>query len=390
MGAHRMVESRIGVLAGPAKMGRPEQEMLTMVNVLKIDRHVLSDFRILAYGLNGKVKLKDEEWWQSARRVIRERSNAAVARSWINAATEKPYSDVHVRIVLKAVSSFSNQGLDTTVAFRKAKLALRAEACRSRERAGEMLAKVPRVANRKAGANGKGIYQTFGQIGISHDTAYRWQILASLSEADVRREFVLWWDSQENPSGGRPKKTVTDRLRLEAGKNGLPDRMTISRWRRRLSDDKEFGETLEAAPKPATARRTQTASGRTFTVERLTRARGVYKPETASATSLRPPAESARNTPPPLCRPCQHDAGLDSGLADFLDLLCRQKHRGLSVGRLRLSAMPTPGYSSGTTGSPQPRSRREVSEGTGAGSPSRISPLKKSRIAASAVAFGGI
>ena len=49
--------------------------------------------------------------------------------------------------------------------------------------------------------------------------------------------FVLWWDTQaEKSKGGRPMetrdRTVTG---LVAGSDGLPDRMTISRWRKRLT-----------------------------------------------------------------------------------------------------------------------------------------------------------
>ncbi len=54
------------------------------------------------------------------------------------------------------------------------------------------------------------------------------------AKLEAQAEFVLWWDTQVKKShGGRPNgKHVPDLERvIEAGKDGLPDRKTIHRWR---------------------------------------------------------------------------------------------------------------------------------------------------------------
>jgi phage N-6-adenine-methyltransferase len=65
-----------------------------------------------------------------------------------------------------------------------------------------------------------------------------------------QRKFVLWWDQQEKQQGARGvgKKValpVHDATPI-AGRDGLPDRDTIHRWRR-LKDEKKFEATLKAA-----------------------------------------------------------------------------------------------------------------------------------------------
>jgi hypothetical protein len=58
------------------------------------------------------------------------------------------------------------------------------------------------------------------------------------------RKFVLWWDGQAKQHGG-----VSDRKRHlpELGKNGLPERLIVHRWRTRLKDEKHFQKALDAA-----------------------------------------------------------------------------------------------------------------------------------------------
>ena len=64
-------------------------------------------------------------------------------------------------------------------------------------------------------------------------------IEAKLTE---QRKFVLWWDGSGFNKGGKPSQ-ISD---SKAGKNGVPDRSTISRWRARLKDDAKFNATLDA------------------------------------------------------------------------------------------------------------------------------------------------
>jgi len=65
-----------------------------------------------------------------------------------------------------------------------------------------------------------------------------------------QRRFVVWWEQQEKAAGpGRGKKASrTGNGFLIAGRNGLPDRDTIRRWRTRLLDDNKYEATLAAGP----------------------------------------------------------------------------------------------------------------------------------------------
>jgi ParB family chromosome partitioning protein len=66
-----------------------------------------------------------------------------------------------------------------------------------------------------------------------------------------QRKFVLWWDEQEKQAGAlrrgnAPALPVRDAGPV-AGHDGLPDRLTIHRWRQRLKDEPKFQATLQAA-----------------------------------------------------------------------------------------------------------------------------------------------
>tara|TARA_Y100000310_G_scaffold98201_2_gene95966 strand:- start:2788 stop:3690 length:903 start_codon:yes stop_codon:yes gene_type:complete len=69
------------------------------------------------------------------------------------------------------------------------------------------------------------------------------------SKLEAQAEFVLWWDTKGpgEAGKGRPQKNVTDPLHFRSGHDGLPDRMTISRWRRKLNDPENFELTFRAA-----------------------------------------------------------------------------------------------------------------------------------------------
>src|SRR5262249_5985620 len=67
-----------------------------------------------------------------------------------------------------------------------------------------------------------------------------------------QRRFVLWWTQQEKHPGNRG--SGRGRIRplpigngLSAGQDGLPDRVTVHRWRIRLADEARFASTLEIA-----------------------------------------------------------------------------------------------------------------------------------------------
>ena len=70
------------------------------------------------------------------------------------------------------------------------------------------------------------------------------------AKLEAQAAFVYWWDTQTTKDkGGRPQKTgnrpVTSFLR--PGEDGLPDRMTISRWRRKLAAADAFERTYTQA-----------------------------------------------------------------------------------------------------------------------------------------------
>ncbi len=66
----------------------------------------------------------------------------------------------------------------------------------------------------------------------------------------AQAEFVFWWDTQAaKDTGGRPpgKTRTRSGTGLRAGENGLPDRNTIQRWRKKLNDPRDFEATYEEA-----------------------------------------------------------------------------------------------------------------------------------------------
>ena len=60
-----------------------------------------------------------------------------------------------------------------------------------------------------------------------------------------QRKFVLWWDGQGLNKAGSP--ILTDRKGLMAGRDGIPDSVTVHRWRMRLKDERKFDLTLSDA-----------------------------------------------------------------------------------------------------------------------------------------------
>ena len=70
------------------------------------------------------------------------------------------------------------------------------------------------------------------------------------AKLEAQAEFVYWWDTlTAKDKGGRPLKTgdrsVTGFVR--PGEHGLPDKKTISRWRRKLNDPAAFEHTYTQA-----------------------------------------------------------------------------------------------------------------------------------------------
>jgi ParB family chromosome partitioning protein len=70
---------------------------------------------------------------------------------------------------------------------------------------------------------------------------------------EAQAEFVSWWDNNvEKDKGGGDVRRHNTRSRsgtsvLTAGKNGLPERKTIHRWRLKLNDPEKFEATYEQA-----------------------------------------------------------------------------------------------------------------------------------------------
>lgn len=68
------------------------------------------------------------------------------------------------------------------------------------------------------------------------------------AKLEAQAEFVFWWDTQAEKAQGR-RSDLKHRNRpvtmFQAGENGLPDRMTISRWRAKLNDPAKFEATYE-------------------------------------------------------------------------------------------------------------------------------------------------
>ena len=59
----------------------------------------------------------------------------------------------------------------------------------------------------------------------------------------AQREFVVWWDQQEKDKGAATPGTDRGRRRNRPetaslpGRDGLPDRLTLHRWRKNLGDE---------------------------------------------------------------------------------------------------------------------------------------------------------
>ena len=66
------------------------------------------------------------------------------------------------------------------------------------------------------------------KAGISTSQAHRAEKL------EAQAEFVFWWDTQAEKSEGNKHGRIPSDTAVVAGKNGLPDKMTLSRWRKRL------------------------------------------------------------------------------------------------------------------------------------------------------------
>jgi ParB family chromosome partitioning protein len=63
----------------------------------------------------------------------------------------------------------------------------------------------------------------------------------------AQAEFVEWWDHVADKFKGGDQRRRSATLVPRAGKNGIPDRSVIERWRRRLADPETFEATYEAA-----------------------------------------------------------------------------------------------------------------------------------------------
>lgn len=67
----------------------------------------------------------------------------------------------------------------------------------------------------------------------------------------AQAEFVAWWDTQATKrqgSRGVGKKVASQTSDATiAGRNGIPDRYVIDRWRQKLSDDERFEATYQTA-----------------------------------------------------------------------------------------------------------------------------------------------
>lgn len=76
------------------------------------------------------------------------------------------------------------------------------------------------------------------------------KLLAAIrAKLEAQAEFVYWWDTQvEKSKGGRPEKTRSrSATGFEAGKEGIPDRYVIDRWRKKLNDPDKFEAAYRAA-----------------------------------------------------------------------------------------------------------------------------------------------
>jgi phage N-6-adenine-methyltransferase len=70
------------------------------------------------------------------------------------------------------------------------------------------------------------------------------QLTAAIrAKLEAQAEFVLWWDTQVEKQDGRPSDKRRGSATLIAGRDGLPDRSSIHRWRVKLNDPDKFEKT---------------------------------------------------------------------------------------------------------------------------------------------------
>jgi DNA N-6-adenine-methyltransferase (Dam) len=67
------------------------------------------------------------------------------------------------------------------------------------------------------------------------------------AKLEAQAEFVVWWDTQAEKQDGRPTRKRFRSETLIAGRDGLPDRLTIHRWRVKLNDPEKFEEAYAEA-----------------------------------------------------------------------------------------------------------------------------------------------
>ena len=59
---------------------------------------------------------------------------------------------------------------------------------------------------------------------------------------------MFWWDTYvEKNKGAAQKRGIRSDTALTSGKDGLPDKLTISRWRRKLNEPAAFERTFAEA-----------------------------------------------------------------------------------------------------------------------------------------------
>jgi phage N-6-adenine-methyltransferase len=66
------------------------------------------------------------------------------------------------------------------------------------------------------------------------------------AKLQAQRDFVLWWESQEKVQGARTPRRSSAATPI-AGRDGLPDRYVIDRWRKRVGTEDDFSRSLEDA-----------------------------------------------------------------------------------------------------------------------------------------------
>lgn len=81
-------------------------------------------------------------------------------------------------------------------------------------------------------------------------SSMQWAKLEAIKKAiedklTEQRKFVVWWDLEGFNKAGSP--ILTDRKGLIAGRGGIPDSITLHRWRVRLKNEKKFDAALEKA-----------------------------------------------------------------------------------------------------------------------------------------------